>query len=173
MNKILLGLIGAVGFAGVVGVGNVPAFRQAMAASQSAAKQSADLKLKDIKLADLVTKAMPADPKASSVGIMLVPSLVRFNATLLEGPKPQKAEKLLESLAMMGFSPAPKVSQRIVLGYFDAKGKSQHIVAYIEDKAVPLMKTKSVGDAFEFTAVHAYNFSRGPGLLVMAFGPPK
>lgn len=122
-----------------------------------------------VTLAELVAKTTP-EVNAPKQRIVLVPKIISFQATLVDGPKAQKATYLNEALAMMRVKPQPKVSQRIVLGYLDANGKQRHLSVYIEDSAALSAKKLKVGEQREFTALHVYNYSRGPALLVMGFG---
>ena len=122
-----------------------------------------------VQLAELVAKTTP-EVNAPQQRIVLSPKLIRFQASLMDGPKAQKADYLNEALAMMRVKPQPKVSQRIVLGYLDAKGAQRNLSVYIEDSAALTAKALKIGEQREFTALHVYNYSRGPALLIMGFG---
>ncbi|WP_410498758.1 hypothetical protein [Chitinibacter sp. S2-10] len=142
-------------------------------ASQVASTKMSDLTVKNVKLAELMAKSLPTDEASKDLGIILRPTLVRFTAKLLDGAKPQKADVLLAALSTMGFTPMPTVKQRIVLGYTDAKNQKQYVVTYIEEQAAQHIGKYKAGDMLEFTAVHAYNYSRGPGLMIIAFTPAQ
>lgn len=100
--------------------------------------------------------------------IILRPSPVSFSATLLQMPVAQRSEYLRQVLAMMQTATPPKVEQRVVLGYAPDKG----LPVYIEQAAaLRLAREARLGEQRRFYALHVYNYSKGPALVVTSFGP--
>ncbi|THF62688.1 hypothetical protein [Pseudothauera rhizosphaerae] len=99
--------------------------------------------------------------------IVLRPENVSFVAVLEDPPAPQRAEYLTSVLHMMQASEVPEVRQRIVLRY----GDERFLTAYIEaGVARRLAETAKVGERRRFYALHVYNYSKGPALLITSFG---
>lgn len=118
---------------------------------------------KQVDLKELVSKSRTEVPGQR---IIFAPSPVKFRATLVSLPTPQKAEYLLAALSMMKISNPPKVTQRVGLDY----GGDKAIAAYIDDSvASRLGKDVKAGQALTFYAFHVYNYSRGPALLITSY----
>lgn len=99
--------------------------------------------------------------------IVLRPENLSFVAVLEDLPAPQRAEYLTSVLHMMQASEVPEVRQRIVLRY----GDERFLTAYIESEvARRLEETAKVGERRRFYALHVYNYSKGPALLITSFG---
>lgn len=100
--------------------------------------------------------------------IILRPSPVSFSATLLQMPVPQRSDYLRQVLALMQSTNTPKVEQRVVLGYAPDKG----MPVYIEQAAAQrLAREAKAGERRRFYALHVYNYSKGPALVVTSLGP--
>ena len=100
--------------------------------------------------------------------IILRPTPVSFSATLLQMPVAQRSDYLRQVLAMMRSANTPKVEQRVVLAYAPGKG----MPVYIEQAAAQrLTREARVGERRRFYALHVYNYSKGPALVVTSFGP--
>lgn len=100
--------------------------------------------------------------------IILRPTPVSFSATLLQMPVAQRSDYLRQVLALMQSANTPKVEQRVVLGYAPDKG----MPVYIEQAAAQrLLREAKAGDRRRFYALHVYNYSKGPALVVTSFGP--
>ena len=99
--------------------------------------------------------------------IIIRPNPVSFSATLLQGPKAQRSDYLRQVLSMMPPEPMPQVQQGIVLGY----GNSQGMPAYIDQAIAKRLQTElKIGERRRFYALHVYNYSKGPALVVTGFG---
>lgn len=119
---------------------------------------------KDVDLKALVARSRTELPGQR---IIFAPTPIRFRAVLGALPVAQKADYLHSALNMMKVSNPPQVKQRIGLDY----GGDTLLSAYIEeDAAKRLAAAVKPGQARTFYAWHVYNYSRGPALLVTAFG---
>jgi hypothetical protein len=134
------------------------------AAEAPPAAASPEQSYERVDLTSLVDKSRTAMPGQK---IILRPTTVSFTATLVRLPEPQRADYLTQALQMMRVGEVPEVKERIVLGY----GDDRYLTAYIEAAtARRLAATAKAGERRRFYALHAYNYSKGPALLVTSFG---
>lgn len=142
----------------------LPAAAEATPAAAPPAAASPEQSYERVELATLVDKSRTAMPGQK---IILRPTPVSFTATLVRLPEPQRADYLTQALQMMRVGEVPEVKERIVLGY----GDERFLIAYIEAAtARRLAATAKAGERRRFYALHAYNYSKGPALLVTSFG---
>lgn len=118
---------------------------------------------RSVQLQELVPASRMTDGRRA----IFAPTGVRFQARLAQGPSPQKAEYLQQVMGMMGISPLPRVSQRVVLDY----GGDKPLAAYVEESAASRISQElKVGDSRTFYAYHVYNNRQGPALVITSFG---
>ena len=99
--------------------------------------------------------------------IILRPTPVSFVATIHRMPEQQTTRYLKQVMNMMQVSAAGDVSQRIVVRY----GDNQYLPLYINDEAAArLGEQAQAGEQRRFYALHVYNYSKGPALIVVSFG---
>lgn len=99
--------------------------------------------------------------------IILRPTGVSFVATLHRLPEPQTTAYLRQVLGMMKVAEAGDVTQRIVVSF----GKDRFLPVYIEAAAAKrLSQNARAGERRRFYALHVYNYSKGPALVVTTFG---
>lgn len=145
--------------------GLMPAHAATSAAAPVAARPAAAETYQPVDLAKLVEASRTAVPGQK---IILRPSPVSFSATLLQMPVAQRSDYLRQVLAMMQTNAVPKVEQRVVLSYAPDKG----LPVYVEQAAAQrLAREARVGERRRFYALHVYNYSKGPALVVTSFGP--
>lgn len=99
--------------------------------------------------------------------IILQPAPVSFVAEIHRLPERQTTDYLRKVLDMMRVAEASEVGERIVVSY----GEGQYLPMYIETSAARrLSETGQVGERRRFYALHVYNYSKGPALVVTSFG---
>lgn len=104
--------------------------------------------------------------------IILQPSGVSFQASLVGLPRPQKSDYLQFALRTMQVSQPPKVGHALLLRYGDAP--EQQLMAYVEDAvAARIGRELALGERREFFAFHVYNYAKGPALVITGFGPAR
>lgn len=112
-------------------------------------------------------KLVPESRMPEGQRSIFAPSPVRFRATLVELPAPQKTDYLRGAFGLMQVSRPPAVSQSIILDY----GGDRPLRAYIEDGvAARLAREAKAGEVHTFYAFHVYNTHVGPALVVMSYG---
>lgn len=132
--------------------------------AQAAAPAAVEQSYQQVELARLVESSRT--PVAGQK-IVIRPSPVSFSATLLQMPVPQRSDYLRQVLGMMQTARVPTVEQRVVLGYGDNKG----MPAYIEQVAARRLAAEAkAGERRRFYALHVYNYSKGPALVITSFG---
>lgn len=99
--------------------------------------------------------------------IILQPAPVSFVAEIHRLPERQTTDYLRKVLDMMKVGEAAEVGERIVVAY----GDGQYLPLYIESAAARrLAESAQVGERRRFYALHVYNYSKGPALVVTSFG---
>lgn len=99
--------------------------------------------------------------------IILQPTPVSFVAAIHRLPERQTTDYLRKVLDMMKVAEAAEVGERIVVTY----GDGQFLPLYIESAAARrLAGSAQVGERRRFYALHVYNYSKGPALVVTSFG---
>lgn len=99
--------------------------------------------------------------------IPLRPDRIRFFAKVLRQPEPVSTDYLMSVLKVAGVDPLPHVSQKVFLQAND--GAIQGV--YLEDSAAAhLRETVAEGGRAAFFGLRAYDYSKGPAILVEKVG---
>jgi hypothetical protein len=99
--------------------------------------------------------------------IPLRPDRVRFLAKVLSAPEPVRTDYLMGVLKVAGVDPLPRVSNKVFLQADD--GTIQGV--YLEDGAAAQVRdTAPVGRRATFFGLRAYDYAKGPAILVEKIG---
>ncbi len=100
--------------------------------------------------------------------VMLQPQAIRFTARLMSAPKPGKFSLVYDALGLWGakgvsLDERPKVTHSAFVG-----SESGPVLGmYLSSSAAGQLQEYVVGDELTFYAVHLYNYSGGPRLVVL------
>lgn len=117
-------------------------------------------------LEDLDRLAGQALPPDSTMVRLVKPRRVCAKAMIKTLPKPGKTQYLLDTLALQGVHPLPKVRHKMLI----LTPKGRQLMAYVEEAvAERMLRELKPGSGLTFTATYLWNSKHGPGLLITGF----
>ena len=138
----------------------------ARAADTAAAAPSHERRLSPADYREVDLRTLVPAARTGGQRVIFAPTPVRFRARLAALPAPQKADYLMGALALMRVDNPPNVGQRIGLDYGGEKG----LAAYVEDGVARRIASQvKLGESRSYSALHVYNDSKGPALLITGF----
>lgn len=122
------------------------------------------LQYKTVELDKLISGARKEnDPRR----YMIQPYGVQFTAQLQTAPKPGTFKLVYDALNFWDMKPLPEVTYSA----FVRTPEGEVISVYIEKQAAQrMLEHLKPGEPTTFYALHIYNYSKGPRLLLMSFG---
>ncbi|MCV6625704.1 MAG: hypothetical protein OIF38_06380 [Cellvibrionaceae bacterium] len=97
----------------------------------------------------------------------MVPNNIRTRAKLKSYPEARKIKYLYTALAVMKVDPMPEVNHRM---FIETKA-GKIIPVYVDDNAVKAIKQGlQLEQQAWFKGYHIYNYSKGPAIVIEAFG---
>jgi hypothetical protein len=99
--------------------------------------------------------------------IPMKPDRVRFFAKVLRAPEPVGTSYLMGVLKVVGVNPLPRVSEKIFLQADDGNIQGVYLT---DDVAAKVRATAPVGQRATFFGLRAYDYSKGPAILVEKVG---
>lgn len=95
--------------------------------------------------------------------LMLPPSTIQFDATLMAPPKAGHFSLVYDALNLWGDGDMPEVSHSAFVGAKDGRV----IAVYVSKPAAQQLKSLPQNELSHFYAVHIYNYAKGPRLVVI------
>lgn len=131
-------------------------------------------KFEAIQLGDFIdSNQIPIDMVAAKKRVMLPPSAVQFDATLLQPPQPGKFSLIYDALSLwQSDAPLPDVNHSAFL-----KTDDQRVLAvYVSSAAAEQLKDIAAQNVqapqkSHIYAIHIYNYAKGPRLVVIGASP--
>lgn len=99
--------------------------------------------------------------------VMLPPDAVRFRARLMALPKPGQFSLVYDALNIWGGVDRGGEKPEVTHSAFIGLSSGPVLGMYLSSGAVSQLVEFSVGDELTFYAVHLYNYSGGPRLVVL------
>lgn len=95
--------------------------------------------------------------------LMLPPSTIKFDAMLMAPPKAGHFSLVYDALNLWGDGEMPEISHSAFLGAKDGRV----IAVYVSRSAAHQLKSLPQNQLNHFYAVHIYNYTKGPRLVVI------
>ncbi|MCO4759698.1 MAG: hypothetical protein KC477_16875, partial [Oceanospirillaceae bacterium] len=95
--------------------------------------------------------------------LMLPPSTIQFDATLMALPKAGHFSLVYDALNLWGDGDMPEISHSAFVGAKDGRV----IAVYVSRSAAHQLKSLPQNQLSHFYAVHIYNYAKGPRLVVI------
>lgn len=95
--------------------------------------------------------------------VMLPPSTIRFDATLMAPPKSGKFSLVYDALHLWGTGEMPEIDHSAFIGAKDGRVISVYVSKTAAQQVKKLPQTKTS----RFYAVHIYNYAKGPRLIIV------
>jgi hypothetical protein len=135
---------------------------------------NSDNKFETIELSNFIDKnQIPIDMIAAKKRVMLPPNAVQFDSTLLQSPKPGKFSLVYDALSLwQSDAPLPTVDHSAFLQTDDERVIAVYVssVAAEQLKLIAAQNIKAPQKSHIY-AVHIYNYSKGPRLVVIGASP--
>lgn len=138
-------------------------FRQVFAAdipdTASASPQFESVELEEFIYANQLSAQMIKKQQR----LILQPSTIQFDATLMAPPKAGQFSLVYDALRLWGDGDMPEVSHSAFVGAKDGRV----IAVYVSKPAAQQLKSLPQNELSHFYAVHIYNYAKGPRLVVI------